>query len=183
MTVCCRYNSKGRCKSCSCVRVGRSCTGCLPSRKGHCDNRSAPVDSTATLDSLDVPRASTSPELTTSCVCGICGESESFRPMIQCCGPKQEWFHCECANIQPPPPNYEWWCLHCLIQCLQHSRVLRHIPKGARIQWQSPMSWVCICTTRASQPPNNHSCISHTRRGISFEAALLVENSYSLFIS
>ena len=44
MPVCCRCNGSGRCMSCSCVKSGRPCVDCLPSRKGHCCNN-APMDS------------------------------------------------------------------------------------------------------------------------------------------
>ena len=31
-------NGNGRCKKCSCVKAGRPCTNCLPSRNGTCEN-------------------------------------------------------------------------------------------------------------------------------------------------
>ena len=36
--ACCRCNRKGLCKGCSCVKAGRSCSGCLPGRLGQCSN-------------------------------------------------------------------------------------------------------------------------------------------------
>ena len=42
MPVCCRCNGSGRCVSCSCVKAGRSCTDCLPSRNGRCSNAPSP---------------------------------------------------------------------------------------------------------------------------------------------
>ena len=38
MPICCRCNGSGRCKACSCVKSGRPCVDCLPSRNGHCSN-------------------------------------------------------------------------------------------------------------------------------------------------
>ena len=36
--VCCRCNSRGKCRSCVCVKQGLVCTTCLPSRLGGCHN-------------------------------------------------------------------------------------------------------------------------------------------------
>ena len=36
--VCCRCNVRGKCMSCICVKQGRVCTSCLPSRTGGCHN-------------------------------------------------------------------------------------------------------------------------------------------------
>ena len=36
--MCWRCNSAGRCKKCSCVKEGRACSNCLPSRRGSCCN-------------------------------------------------------------------------------------------------------------------------------------------------
>ena len=49
MPVCCRCNGSGRCTSCVCVKAGRPCTDCLPSRKGHCCNNN--------FDDLSTPPA------------------------------------------------------------------------------------------------------------------------------
>ena len=37
---CCRCNRTGSCKGCACVKAGHSCTSCLPSRLGSCENSS-----------------------------------------------------------------------------------------------------------------------------------------------
>ena len=50
MPVCCRCNGSGRCKSCSCVKSGRPCVDCLPSRKGHCCNNALPPTTPAADD-------------------------------------------------------------------------------------------------------------------------------------
>eukprot|EP00731_Ephydatia_muelleri_P031762 Em0023g269a len=40
MPQCCRCNSKGRCRSCDCVKKHIVCTNCLPGRNGTCENTS-----------------------------------------------------------------------------------------------------------------------------------------------
>ena len=50
MPVCCRCNGSGRCESCSCVKSGRPCVDCLPSRKGHCCNNALPPTTPAADD-------------------------------------------------------------------------------------------------------------------------------------
>ena len=35
---CCRCNGKGRCRGCVCVRGGKACTSCIPSRSGRCED-------------------------------------------------------------------------------------------------------------------------------------------------
>ncbi len=42
MVVCCQCNRDGKCKNCACVKAGRSCTTCLPLRRGHCSNTKQP---------------------------------------------------------------------------------------------------------------------------------------------
>ena len=41
MVVCCRCNRTGQCRGCACVKAGKSCSNCLPSRLGNCSNVSA----------------------------------------------------------------------------------------------------------------------------------------------
>ena len=36
--VCCRCNASGRCKNCSCRKVNKQCSNCLPCRLSHCEN-------------------------------------------------------------------------------------------------------------------------------------------------
>ena len=50
MPVCCRCNGGGRCKSCICVKSGRPCVDCLPSRKGHCCNNAPSTTTTTASD-------------------------------------------------------------------------------------------------------------------------------------
>ena len=43
---CCRCNGSGRCKNCVCVKSKRSCSTCLPSRRGTCQNSKPTVGTT-----------------------------------------------------------------------------------------------------------------------------------------
>ena len=38
---CCRCNRTGSCKGCACVKAGKPCSNCLPSKLGSCANRSS----------------------------------------------------------------------------------------------------------------------------------------------
>ena len=42
MPACCRCNGSGRCVNCTCVKSGKLCNDCLPSRKGCCQNQKKP---------------------------------------------------------------------------------------------------------------------------------------------
>ena len=49
MPVCCTCNKRGRCSTCACVKNGKKCSNCQPSKKGTClnsqqDSRSYPED-------------------------------------------------------------------------------------------------------------------------------------------
>ena len=57
MPLCCRCNGSGHCKSCSCVKSGRQCVDCLPSRKGHCGNHGISTSAEVTLTSSSSGRA------------------------------------------------------------------------------------------------------------------------------
>ena len=41
--VCCQCNGRGKCMSCVCVKQGRVCTSCLPSRTGGCHDLAVPT--------------------------------------------------------------------------------------------------------------------------------------------
>ena len=43
--TCCRCNGNGRCKDCSCQKMGKRCLNCLPACKGACSNLSIEVAS------------------------------------------------------------------------------------------------------------------------------------------
>ena len=38
MPACCRCNASGKCRTCCCIKSGKSCQGCLPQRLGKCEN-------------------------------------------------------------------------------------------------------------------------------------------------
>ena len=42
MVQCCRCNRTGLCRGCACVKAGRRCINCLPSKRGSCANTSVP---------------------------------------------------------------------------------------------------------------------------------------------
>ena len=44
-SCCCRCNGSGRCKNCVCVEAGRTCSNCLPTRRGRCRNTSSFLNS------------------------------------------------------------------------------------------------------------------------------------------
>ena len=49
---CCKCNKTGRCRNCACVKAGKSCQNCLPSRLGQCLNSNARPDSPPSNDTL-----------------------------------------------------------------------------------------------------------------------------------
>ena len=64
--ACCRRNRSGRCQNCLCVKSGRLCRGCLPSRLGDCVNI---VQSQPSQATTQAPRSSQTdkPLLSSSC--------------------------------------------------------------------------------------------------------------------
>ena len=72
MAVCCRCNGGGRCRNCACVKAGRTCTTCLPARRGHCSNMKLPPAPesasvqlpTSNTQSQSAPDSATSPSRT-----------------------------------------------------------------------------------------------------------------------
>ena len=104
--TCCRYKSKGgRCLNCACVKAGRRCTDCLPSRNGHCSNPnnngiSSPVLALNSSVALESPQ---SPPVTASCLHSCpCGMEDPTQPLIRCHGPGNELFHYNCSGITSP---------------------------------------------------------------------------------
>ena len=55
MVQCCKCNRTGQCRGCACVKAGRFCSNCLPSRLGRCSNVSYATDSVATTQHPCVP--------------------------------------------------------------------------------------------------------------------------------
>ena len=137
MPVCCRCNASGRYVNCSCVKGGRLCVGCLPLRKGKCCNQGPTRTSPPPAVNSFGASLPLSPDTETASLFSCpCGRPDSVQPMIQCQGPGKEKFHLDCVGIDAPNLHMynEWWCLQCSIQRNQHVKIVRHIPKGARIQ-------------------------------------------------
>ena len=158
MTVCCRCNSVGRCKNCSCVKRGSQCVNCLPVRSNRCANCAGPagVDSVSLVNGClpqegfgdnGVPTEEVEPTSSDNgqhCrnsldshkvnICGICDSpiSVSGSNGILCTSACEVYYHCDCVEVSTS--SEKWVCLQCLIMQGKQIRVLRYIPKGARIQ-------------------------------------------------
>ena len=63
MPICCRCNGSGSCKKCSCKKAKRSCSDCLPHRRGHCTNSDQQLSRPST-DSTPVPGQTLPPSFT-----------------------------------------------------------------------------------------------------------------------
>ena len=67
MVQCCRCNGSGLCKNCSCVKAGKACVDCLPSKRQRCSNTChqpcplSPIPSPPAAQ----PRSDTSPQRAT----------------------------------------------------------------------------------------------------------------------
>ena len=59
MVQCCRCNGSGLCKNCSCVKAGKACIDCQPSKKQRCSN---PRQQSVTSPQLQAPQAPTQPQ-------------------------------------------------------------------------------------------------------------------------
>lgn len=68
MVACCRCNKTGRCGNCACVRAGKNCQDCLPSRLGLCRDTLAgkSTTTTKTINSSQAVTVSTAATPTTS---------------------------------------------------------------------------------------------------------------------
>ena len=56
MPACCSCNSKGKCRKCSCVKVGISCQNCAPYRYGNCVNiQDSSTSQTSISDDSEAP--------------------------------------------------------------------------------------------------------------------------------
>ena len=132
MAACCRCNRSALCKRCVCVREGRTCSRCLPSRLGRCQNLAStsadpgpvragsvcplsgsgasPAVSSALLAAAPVPGDGPSASLPAS----------SYPPPSASPG--------DCSPIGAPLPS---------LDDILRARVptLRHVPKAARDDW------------------------------------------------
>ena len=133
------------------MKGGRTCVNCLPSRKGRCGNESsvgaAPEPSAHPALPVDSP---STPDVASSSRC-VCGQADDGTGrMIRCGGPCGEWYHRECTGESDTCATREMWCLQCSIQRLRHAKILRHIPKGARIQTAAALAEILEQCARES---------------------------------
>ena len=120
--VCCRCNRQGKCKNCVCVKQGRVCINCLPSRVGGCQN-------------LDVPALPSAP----SPVPGPPPSSSISLPdppsaaSISVPNPPPQPIDHMYAPSPPTPPlqRLPSWDSIFALRC----STLQHVPKGARDVW------------------------------------------------
>ena len=120
-----------------CVKAGKRCVDCLPSRNDHCSNPnnnriSSPLllpNSSEALESLQTPPVIAS--CLYSCPCGI---EDPTQPLIRCHGPGKKLFHYNCSGITSQEEQDDWQCLQCSIFQSQNTKTIRHILKGADIQ-------------------------------------------------
>ena len=59
--ACCKCNRSGLCKGCACVRAGKSCMNCLPSKLGTCRNTFTAASEVSTTRSSNQPTPATPP--------------------------------------------------------------------------------------------------------------------------
>ena len=57
MVNCCWCNRTGSCRNCACVKAGKPCQSCLPSRLGHCLNASNNDGTPPTLTPTTTPHS------------------------------------------------------------------------------------------------------------------------------
>ena len=111
MAQCCRCNRTGSCRRCACVKAGKGCSNCLPSKLGNCSNVSsvqAPPPSVATSTtnwsaSTTVPDAST----TSLRPAVSANRSSSSSSGIQSSASDSP---CQCnssISCSPPLPNFQ----------------------------------------------------------------------------
>ena len=62
---CCRCNGSGRCINCVCAKAGRTCSNCLPSRGGRCQNVASSI-SASSVGSRDLSSSQSSTNATTT---------------------------------------------------------------------------------------------------------------------
>ena len=120
--VCCRCNRQGKCKNCLCVKQGRVCTNCLPSRAGGCQNLDAPAPPTAPVPaSVPLPPAPILVSASSSCM----SDPTSTLP-----SPTSSPASTQSRSSPPPEHLPSWSSIFAL-----RSFTLQHIPKGARDAW------------------------------------------------
>jgi hypothetical protein len=63
---CCRCNRTGSCKGCACVKAGKPCSNCLPSKLGSCANRSSMRSCVQQPSNLSTAPPATGPPVTSA---------------------------------------------------------------------------------------------------------------------
>ena len=92
---CCRCNRKGSCKGCACVKAGKPCSSCLPSKLGTCANRpsmrSCAQQPSNLSTQVNAPSATSPPEISAATIVsadyaitiGTASETPSSSPNFQ----------------------------------------------------------------------------------------------------
>ena len=143
MPVCCKCNSSGLCKKCSCTKAGRFCTDCLPSRTGRCQNSSGPVGDANT----SVRDADTSVHDAALAVASV---PDTSTHSLDCDAFLSDSFvvsQPDCSSVSSlplfdssSPPTFSWGCFHgvalhdvvfkCYNEAICWTRNLFKIPSG-----------------------------------------------------
>ena len=63
---CCKCNRTGSCKGCACVKAGKPCANCLPSKLGSCINSSSTQKPSTASAQINAPPATVGPPPTTA---------------------------------------------------------------------------------------------------------------------
>ena len=150
--VCCRCNRSGKCRNCVCVKQGRACVDCLPSRQDACCNTGSAPALTATSAPSDpgcvmVPDQSTMPTVRTSTTSAQLSSSSSNSVLPNC-----SVSIVVRAPSTPAPPLSS-------LESVLRLRVstLRHVPKASRDAWAGVVG--DVCRTIVSDPNNVDSCV------------------------
>ena len=120
--VCCRCNGRRKCRSCVCVKQGRLCTSCLPSRTGGCHNLAVPTCppvSAASSEAAPFSYASLAPTSQP-------GPPPAVQAVVSPSG--------QTVAVPSLPP---WDSMFSL-----RTSTLQHVPKGARNAWADLVSSV-----------------------------------------
>ena len=103
MVVCCRCNRTGQCRGCACVKAGKLCSSCLPSRLGSCSNvgrRQDPVscETTTTYTPANLSTTSTAVSPSPTPVCEVVSIPDSSSQNQSTSNPRNE-----SSSLSPAP--------------------------------------------------------------------------------
>ena len=87
MVVCCKCNRSSRCKGCVCVKAGKPCQNCLPSRLDLCSNINSASHIVSSPKSSTISSTSTSSVSPVSLSTNVCPVSSSLLGCGQDRGP------------------------------------------------------------------------------------------------